>query len=91
MIRFAVDSPDSKFIIATEPGVIHQMKRKAPEKSFFPVPHQEGCSCNECPYMRLNTIDKMITSLETNTFEIKMTESLRISALKPLKRMLELS
>ncbi len=61
------------------------------EKEFIPVASLEGCSCNECPYMRLNTIEKMISALETLQPEIIMDEELRLRALKPLERMLELS
>ena len=82
---------EKDFIILTEPGVIHQMKKLAPEKNFIPVSSLEGCSCNECPYMRLNTIDKMITALETLQPQINIDEALRIRAAKPLEKMLELS
>jgi quinolinate synthase len=91
IINYAAESVDEIFLIATEPGVIHQMELKIPDKKYIPVPNQEGCACNECPYMRLNTIDKMIYSLTNNTHEITMSESLRNSALKPLIKMLELS
>jgi quinolinate synthase len=91
IIHEATTRPEMKFIILTEPGVINQMKKLAPEKEFIPVASMNGCACNECPYMKLNTIEKMISALETLQPEIIMDEELRLRALKPLERMLELS
>ena len=91
IIHEATTRPEKQFIIVTEPGVIHQMKKLAPDKEFFPVSNLDGCACNECPYMRLNTIEKMISALETLQPEITMDEDLRLRTLKPLERMLELS
>ncbi len=91
IINFAKDSDDTQFIIATEPGVIHQMKKQNPNKEFIPLPNNEGCACNECPHMRLNTLEKMYHALNTLSPEIILPEELRIKALKPLQRMMELS
>lgn len=91
IIKYAKNSEKKQFIIVTEPGIIHEMKKQAPGKEFIPVPSMGGCACNECPHMRLNTIDKMIAALENMEPEINMDENLRVSALKPLERMLELS
>lgn len=91
IINFANSSEDSEFIIITEPGIIHEMKKRMPDKIFHSVPNINGCSCNECPFMRLNTLDKMISALENLDPEITMDEQLRIRALKPLERMLEIS
>ena len=91
IIKFAHDSNLEKFIIATEPGVIHQMEKESPQKTFIPLPSNDGCSCNECPHMRLNTIEKMVTALETMEPEIILSEELRLQALAPLERMLALS
>ena len=91
IISRAVESDKQKFIILTEPGVIHEMKKKAPEKIYLEVPDLEGCSCNMCPYMRLNTLDKIISALENLSPEIDVPEEIRIKALKPIQRMLELS
>tara|TARA_Y100000814_G_C12279404_1_gene384557 strand:+ start:66 stop:995 length:930 start_codon:yes stop_codon:yes gene_type:complete len=91
IINFAKDSDDTQFIIATEPGVIHQMKKQNPNKEFIPLPNNEGCACNECPHMRLNTLKKMYHALNTLSPEIILPEELRIKALKPLQRMMELS
>ncbi len=91
IIQYAVEGPEQELIIVTEPGVIHQMELKNPHKTYIAVGNTEGCSCNECPYMRLNTLDKMAAALETLSPEIKMPKKLRLAALKPLERMLELS
>lgn len=91
IIDKAVNSQEHKFIILTEPGVIHEMKKRAPYKTYIEVPNLNGCSCNECPYMRLNTLDKIIKSLETLQPEITLPEDLRLRALVPIQRMLEIS
>jgi quinolinate synthase len=91
IINRAQESGNKKFIIATEPGIIHEMEKKIPGKEFIPVPDLEGCSCNVCPHMRLNTIDKMIASLENLEPQIDLPEDIRRRAMKPLERMLELS
>ncbi|MBX3044036.1 MAG: quinolinate synthase NadA [Candidatus Kapabacteria bacterium] len=91
IINEAVMNPARQFIILTEPGVIHQMKKAAPEKEFIPVGSIGGCACNECPHMRLNTIEKMINALENLEPQIHMRKDLIEKALVPLERMLELS
>lgn len=91
IIKVGTERPEKDLIIITEPGVIHQMKKIAPDKNYIPLASNEGCSCNECPYMRLNTIDKMIAALETLEPQIIMDEDLRKRAAVPLERMLELS
>ncbi len=91
IINYANTSEEKVFIIATEPGVIHSMQKQNPEKTFIPLPSNDGCACNECPHMRLNTLEKMVAALETLTPQIHMSESKRLAALKPLERMLELS
>lgn len=91
IINESVTNPAKQFIILTEPGVIHQMKKAAPDKEFIPVGSITGCACNECPYMRLNTIEKMINALETLQPQIIMKDELMKKALLPLERMLELS
>ncbi len=91
IINYALKSDKKEFIILTEPGVIHQIELKAPEKKYYTVPNLDGCNCNDCPYMKLNTIDKMIAALENLEPEITMDEELRQAALKPLEKMLELS
>ena len=89
IINFAKKSSCEKFIIATEPGVIHQMQKQNPNKEFIPLPSNDGCACNECPHMRLNTLEKMYHALNTLTPEIILPEDLRLRALNPLMRMME--
>ena len=91
IINFAKNSKDKQFIIATEPGVIHQMKKQNSNKEFIPLPNNQGCACNECPHMRLNTLEKMYNALNTLSPEIILSEKLRMKAFKPLQRMMELS
>lgn len=91
IIKRALESEHKEFIILTEPGIIHELEKKAPGKKFYSAPNMGGCSCNECPYMRLNTLQKMADALESLQPELNMTEDLRLRALKPLERMLELS
>lgn len=91
IINYGAKSNTTEFIIATEPGVIHQMEKANPDKTFIPLPSNDGCACNECPHMRLNTLEKMVTALENLSPEITMEEDLRIKALVPLERMLALS
>ena len=91
IINFAKQSSSDTFIIVTEPGVIHQMQIQDPDKTFIPLPSNDGCACNECPHMRLNTLEKIVSALENMNPEIIMEEGLRIKALKPLERMLALS
>ena len=91
IINYGAKSNSNTFIIATEPGVIHQMDKANPGKNFIPLPSNDGCACNECPHMRLNTLEKMVSALENLTPEITMEEDLRLKALAPLERMLALS
>lgn len=91
ILNTALNNEHSEYIILTEPGIIHQLELGAPTKKFYSVPNLDGCSCNDCPHMKLNTLDKMINALETLKPEIIMSEELRLRALLPLERMLELS
>jgi quinolinate synthase len=91
ILDFATKCDSKEFIILTEPGIVHQLKKRSPDKTFHTIANLEGCSCNDCPYMKLNTIDKMISALENLEPRIEMDEELRLKALKPLEKMLELS
>lgn len=91
IIQEAVHSAHNKFIILTEPGVIHEMKKQNPNKTYLEVPNIDGCSCNHCPYMRLNTLDKIINALETLSPVVELDEVLRLKALQPILNMLEIS
>jgi quinolinate synthase len=91
ILNYAVRSPATSFIVATEAGIIHQMKKAAPGKTFIPAPPENGCSCNECPYMRLNTLEKVHRCMRDRRPEIEMPSDLRLKCLVPLQRMLEMS
>lgn len=91
LINYTQKSSAQEFIVVTEPGVIHQMEKLNANKKYIPLATKDGCACNECPHMRLNTIDKMINALETLQPEIKLNDSLIKQAEKPLLKMLELS
>jgi quinolinate synthase len=91
ILNYATTSPARSFIVATEAGIIHQMKKAAPEKTFIPAPPENGCSCNECPFMRLNTLEKVYLCMRDRKPEITMEEGLRLKCLVPLQRMLEMS
>jgi quinolinate synthase len=88
LLRRAEASPATSFIVLTEPGILHQMRLKVPGKTFYEVPGADGCSCNACPYMRLNTLEKLWQCLDRMEPEITMDEQLRLKALAPIERML---
>ena len=77
--------------MATEPGIIHQMQRASPGKQFIPAPPTNNCACNECPHMRLNTLEKLYLAMKNKSPEITMPEDVRIAALQPIERMLAMS
>lgn len=91
LLRYAAESPKQTFIVATEEGILHEMRKRAPGKKFIPAPPNQNCACNECPFMKLNTLEKIYLCLRDETPELIMDESLRIKALAPLERMLEWS
>ncbi len=91
LLRHATESPAQEFIVATEPGIITQMQKQAPNKTFIPAPPQNNCACNECPFMRLNTLEKLYVCLRDMKPELLMPEDLRSAARAPIDRMLELS
>lgn len=91
LISHAERSPARCFLIATEPGVIHEMKKRAPQKEFIPVPSDDGCACNLCPHMRKNTPEKVYLALRDLGPELVLPEALRLAALRPLQKMLSLS
>ena len=91
LLNRAKSSNSETFIVLTEPGIIHQMNLQIPNKTFIDVPGIDGCSCNECPYMRLNSVDKVINALATMQPQISMDATLIDKALKPIELMLEMS
>jgi quinolinate synthase len=91
LLKYAQKSPAKTFIVATEPGIIHQMEKDAADKQFIPAPAINNCACNECPYMRLNTLEKLYLCMRDRTPEILVPEEIRVRALHPIQRMLEMS
>ena len=91
LLNYTETSGSDTFIVLTEPGIIHQMQQRVPHKTLLEVPGLDGCSCNACPYMRLNTLQKLHDCLNTLEPAIEMEENLRIKALLPMKKMLEMS
>ena len=91
LLNFTKQNPAKKFIVATETGIIYQMKKYSPEKEFLVVPTDETCSCNDCPYMKLNTLPKLLRCIEKETPEIQLSRELIDKAKKPILRMLTLS
>ena len=89
--RHASANPATSFIVATEEGILHQMRKDNPTKEFIAAPPESGCACNQCPHMRLNTIEKLFLCLKHEAPEINMPEAIRLRALKPIERMLEMS
>lgn len=91
LLNFAIQSPARTFIVATEEGILHQMKKRAPEKTFIPAPPNHNCACNECPFMKLNTLEKIYLTLLDEKPEITLSQELSERALVPLQRMLDWS
>lgn len=91
ILKYAENSDAKEFIVVTESGILHQMQKKSPHKTFIPAPPQNLCACNDCPYMKLNTLEKLYLCMKYETPEITMDEDLRIAAKKPIDRMLEIS
>jgi len=91
LLKYCQQNPQQEYIVATEPGIIHQMEKAEPEKTFIPAPAMNSCACNECPYMRLNTLEKLYLAMKHRQPEVNLSEEIRLAALKPIQRMLELS
>ncbi|MEM1054126.1 MAG: quinolinate synthase NadA [Bacteroidota bacterium] len=89
--RFAMENEANTFIVATESGILHQMQKDSPGKTFIPAPPDNGCACNDCPHMKLNTLEKLYLCLEHEAPELVMDEQIRLQALRPIERMLEMS
>ncbi|MFA6834435.1 MAG: quinolinate synthase NadA [Bacteroidales bacterium] len=92
LLKHALSSSKKEFIVATESGILHQMTQKAPDKKFIPAPPNDStCACNECKYMRLNTLEKLYHCLENESPEIKIEPKIIEKAVKPIQKMLDLS
>lgn len=91
MLNYTQKNSAKKYIVATEGGILHQMRKDSPEKEFIIVATDETCSCNDCPYMKLNTLDKLYACLKNETPEIELSQQLINEAIEPINRMLEIS
>ena len=91
LLNFVVKSNAKEFIVATESGILHEMAKRAPHKTFIPAPPNNNCACNDCPHMKLNTLEKLYACLKNETPEILMNEDLRKQAEKSILKMLEIS
>ena len=96
MLKYAQEHDDKEFIVATEAGILHEMQRSCPDKTFYPVPPEVsegsvGCSCNECEFMKMNTLLKIYNCLRYEWPSVEVDPDIAREAVKPIKRMLELS
>jgi len=91
LLKFVQEDSATKFIVATEPGIITQMVKKCPEKEFILAPPESACNCNECPYMKMNTMEKLYLCMRDKKPELVLDETIRQKALVPIMRMLEMS
>lgn len=91
LLKYVQASPEKEFIVATEPGIIHQMQKSCPGKKFIEAPQDESCACHVCPHMKLNTMEKLYLCMKNRTPEIVMEEGLRKRALIPIQRMMEMT
>ncbi|PSL49303.1 quinolinate synthetase [Chitinophaga niastensis] len=91
LLKFSHKDDAQEYIVVTETGILHQMQKENPEKTFIPAPPNNACACNDCPHMKLNTLEKLYLCMEYEQPEITMEENLRIAAKKPIERMLAIS
>ena len=91
LLKYSAVDNASEYIVATETGILHQMQKDSPYKTFIPAPPNNSCACNDCPYMKLNTLEKLYLCMEYETPEIIMNEDLRLAAKKPMDRMMDIS
>lgn len=91
LLKYVQNSERSQFIVVTESGILHQMEKAVPHKQFIPAPPTSNCACNECPHMRLNTLEKLYLAMKYKTPEVTIPEATRLAALAPMQRMLAMS
>lgn len=91
LLKYTQTDTTQEYIVATETGILHQMMKASPEKTFIPAPPNNSCACNDCPHMKLNTLEKLYLCMKYEVPEITMDETLRLAARKPIERMLEIS
>jgi quinolinate synthase len=91
LLKYTIQSDANEFIVATETGILHQMQKESPGKKFIPAPPDNMCACNDCPYMKLNTLEKLYLCMEYEEPQIVMSDELIAASKKPIERMLEIS
>lgn len=91
LLKYSKTDDTQEYIVATETGILHQMQQESPNKTFIPAPPNNSCACNDCPHMKLNTLEKLYLCMAYETPEITMNEQLRLAAKKPMDRMMEIS
>ncbi len=91
LLNYTKESDSNSFIVATETGILHQMQQLSPQKTFIPAPPDNSCACNDCPHMKLNTLEKLYLCMKYELPEITMEEEIRIAAKRPIDKMLVLS
>lgn len=92
LLKFAMQSDNKNFIVATESGILYEMKKKCPGKNFIPAPPEDStCACNECNFMRLNTLEKLYNTLKFEWPEVQVDQEIAEKAIKPIEKMLEIS
>lgn len=92
LLNYAIESPEKEFIVATESGILHEMQKRCPDKTFIPAPPNDStCACNDCAYMKLNTLEKLRDCLRDGKPEVHVDPAVAEKAIRPIKRMLELS
>jgi quinolinate synthase len=91
LLKYTINNLATEFIVATETGILHQMQKDSPHKTFIPAPPDNGCACNDCPYMKRNTLEKLYLCMKYELPEIIVEEGIRLKAKKSIDRMLEIS
>ncbi len=91
LLKYTMRSRAKEFIVATEPGILHQMQLKSPDKTFIPAPPNNSCACNDCPHMKLNTLEKLYLCMEYEEPEVVLSRQVIEKARKPIERMLQIS
>ncbi len=91
LLKYSQQNHATEFIVVTESGILHQMQKDSPHKTFIPAPPTNTCACNDCPYMKLNTLEKLYLCMKYETPEITMSDELLAAAKKPIEKMLEIS
>ena len=91
LLKYTINDGATEFIVATEAGIIHQMQKSSPQKTFIPAPPDNSCACNDCPFMKLNTLGKLYLSMKYELPEVSVPEDIRLKAKKSIDRMMEIS